>query len=181
MMKNALMIPVLGLVMFGNTVHAEPWKTGANEGTSWVVVDTADRKDMITVAALSTNGEKEMLFRFEDFLGQQLFLGVFDVPVETCGETELGFPNPNPDEYVTVNGADYSFFKKCKEGQMQYSLHPYAVYEITDTLMSGEDVMLAFSYQNGEASSQTWEAEAFFELVGDKVEAFKESSNYMPN
>jgi len=151
------------------------------DDTTWTKIAESDKRNRLSVAALSTDGEKQMVFTFTEILGMEQFLGIFDAPAKTCGQEDgktLTMNVPDPNRSLEVNGQAFPSAENCVDGYRDYSFSGVdAGHDITHALINGETVTLTFPGKDG-AEQHTWEADGFKALAEERVRAYEEGARY---
>ncbi|MBF5057789.1 hypothetical protein Y5W_03083 [Alcanivorax sp. 521-1] len=179
MQKNAL-IAIAALPLLATTAIADELYPLKADGTAWSQVAKAEKRDKLSVAALSTDGEMEMVFTFQKIIGMEQFLGIFDHPAKECGQDGQAMTMNVPTENwrMEVNGQAFPSAANCREGRMQYTFTGVdAGHDITSALLEGESVTLSLPREGGR-QEYTWEADGFKALAGERVKAYENSARY---
>ena len=177
-MQKSALIAIAALPLIATTAVADELYPLKAEGSTWTQVAKAEKRDKLSVAALSTDGKMEMVFTFQKIMGTEQFLGIFDHPVQKCGTDGQTMKAPSQDWQMAVNGTPFPSARNCRDGRVQYTFTGVdAGHDITSALIQGESVTLSIP-RDGEVAEYTWEAEGFKALAEERVKDYESGARY---
>ncbi|MGB1762922.1 hypothetical protein [Alloalcanivorax xenomutans] len=182
-MQKRVLVPLIALPLFSPSALAgDLYPLGKAEGTTWKTVAQAEKDNRLSVAALSTDGEMQMVFTFETIIGStEQFLGVFDAPAASCGQSDgktMTLSAPDPSRLMQVNGQEFPSSENCLEGHTHYSFKGVdAAHDISASLIAGKPVTLSIPRDDGR-KEYTWEPDGFKALARERVKEYEEGSRY---
>ncbi|WP_423822920.1 hypothetical protein V5738_02970 [Salinisphaera sp. SPP-AMP-43] len=180
MNRAKLAIAAITALWIGQVLAADAlFVPGQAHETSWATLAEHDHRHKTVVGALSRDQSMEMQIAFEQLIGSpQLFLKLFDVPAQSCGDAkDDGEPMSKASaktEAMTINGQQYSATVDCDDGFSAYVFHgEAAAHAITQALWHGETVTVGLPSGDG-IEEHRWSAENFKSLAAKSVEAYED-------